>query len=331
MTQVSIVFACPFTIIVLILRRIRNNHMSQDQLSNSILQTAKDSLGHLQENLPEIIEIYKPPSMEFAVAMTKIVSKLSPLVGNMIEYATIFALNKDGRFKDKGKWIRQDPGFPDAFFEPFASDGMVKTGIEIKAWLPLATEITARLKDSQNIFLQNNYDVALIAWIPEFIFWGKPQILDVLVVSGLSVAQARDNHYHNPPDYIVCEPEDTSSRTRNLQQTNTTGHKLQPEGDRQMLFQRFQEWGVDYSLDPDYQSHLKSVKRYYREDTNYAKLDRIEHPEIEQFKTRVENMIVCGNSISAWGALLDASPSEIEFAVQKLVKLQQADQKSNLP
>lgn len=42
-----------------------------------------------------------------------------------------------------------------------------------------------------------------------------------------SVAEARDEHYHRPPDYLVFEPGDCSARTRNLQQTNTNGYKFQ--------------------------------------------------------------------------------------------------------
>ncbi len=40
-----------------------------------------------------------------------------------------------------------------------------------------------------------------------------------------SIAEARDQHYHKPPDYLVVEPEDTSRRTKNLRQTNTNGYK----------------------------------------------------------------------------------------------------------
>ena len=45
-----------------------------------------------------------------------------------------------------GEWIRQDPGFPDALFK--SSIIQPNPGIEIKAWFPFATEITARFKDS---------------------------------------------------------------------------------------------------------------------------------------------------------------------------------------
>ena len=119
---------------------------------------------------------------------------------------------------------RQDPGFPDTIFQ-----GSINPvpGFEIKAWFPLATEITARFKDSQNHFVKDNTHVAMLAWLPEKLIYGKPEILAVCVMSGKTVAAARDNHYHNPPDYIVLEPEDTTARTKNLQQTNTNGYKFQ--------------------------------------------------------------------------------------------------------
>jgi hypothetical protein len=42
-------------------------------------------------------------------------------------------------------------------------------------------------------------------WLPEHLVYGRPYILDVVVVSGTSVAKARDDRYHNPPDYLVVE------------------------------------------------------------------------------------------------------------------------------
>ena len=56
-----------------------------------------------------------------------------------------------------GEWIRQDPGFPDALFK--SNTISPNPGIEIKAWFPFATEITARFKDSITIFSQDNIDI----------------------------------------------------------------------------------------------------------------------------------------------------------------------------
>jgi len=119
-------------------------------------------------------------------------------------------------------------------------------GFEIKLWFPLATEMTARFRDSQNHFKHDQTHVLLLAWMPERVIFGKPQIIDVIAASGLSIAKARDEHYHNPPDYLVIEPNDTSTRTRNLQQTNTAGYKWQgTPADFRKAQQLVASWGAN--------------------------------------------------------------------------------------
>lgn len=142
------------------------------------LRIASHLVQDLSSNYIDVVEIKKPNSIEYAVNLAKVVSKLSPLIGNMIEFTTVDLLNAYD-WKGQGKWMRQDPGFPDA---TFSSKSIVPNpGIEIKAWFPFATEITARFKESQNIFIDNpNINVALIAWLPENVIWGKPHILDTL-------------------------------------------------------------------------------------------------------------------------------------------------------
>jgi hypothetical protein len=190
-------------------------------------------------------------------------------------------------------------------------------GLEIKAWFPLATEITARFKDSQNHFRFDQTYVSLIAWLPEAVIYGKPKILDVCVVSGFSVAKARDDHYHNPPDYLVLEPEDTTQRTANLQQTNTNGYKFQ--GTDEELFQAQEivnSWGNDgriYQPTQEYQMLLRElITRFkYRLDTNFAKMDRIVHPGIEDFKKRVYGTQFSGMEVGQWNRLLASRREEL--------------------
>ena len=242
--------------------------------------------------------------------------------------ATVFRgcldLLNETDWENEGKWIRQDPGFPDALFK---SDSIVPNpGIEIKAWFPLATEITARFKDSVTIFEKDNIDMALIAWLPENVIWGKPQIIDALVVSGKSVAQARDTHYHRPPDYLVFEPEDTSNSTANLQQTNTNGYKLQIDKcnleDAKAVVE---SWGEDkkrYSPLPEYQKLLRTLygQFVYRLDTNYAKIDRIEHSEIENFKQKVLETEFKGRSIKSWADIFSSrNESLLEEALRTII------------
>jgi hypothetical protein len=269
----------------------------------------------------DLLTVTKPVSPDAAVNLSKVISKLSPLLGNLIEFNSVEYLNDKQEFQGLGRWMRQDPGFPDTVF---ASEYVLPTpGFEIKAWFPLATEITARFKDSQNHFVQDNTYVTMLAWLPEHIIYGKPYILDVVVVSGDSVAKSRDNHYHNPPDYIVLEPEDTTARTRNLQQTNTNGYKFQgTPAEFQAAQQMVAQWGPygrTYSTAPEYQRLLHQLlgNFRYRLDTNFAKMDRIFHPELEAFKTRVMNTYVHGLSVYQWGTMFrNASDAQIKHVLE---------------
>ena len=270
------------------------------------IDCATEHLKELSGHVFDLLTVSKPVTPDAAVNLSKVVSKLSPLLGNLIEFNTVEFLNDKEEFHGTGEWRRQDPGFPDTVF-----DGIDPTpGFEIKAWFPLATEITARFKDSQNHFADDNTYVCMLAWLPEHIIFGKPYILDVVVVSGSSVAKARDDHYHNPPDYLVLEPEDTTARTRNLQQTNTNGYKLQSV-ERAALAQAtdlIKGWGADgrdYKPSPEYQARLRELMGLlpYRLDTNYAKMDRIVHAELEAFKRRVMATKVHGLTIREWERL----------------------------
>ncbi len=275
--------------------------------TKNALSLAGKHLLTLKGHAFDVLTITKPISPKAAVNLAKVISKLSPLLGNLIEFNSVEFLNDQSDFKGHGTWVRQDPGFPDAIFQ-----GSIDPvpGFEIKAWFPLATEITARFKDSQNHFIKENTHVAMLAWLPEQLIYGKPEILAVCVVSGKSVAAARDNHYHHPPDYIVLEPGDTTARTRNLQQTNTNGYKFQGTAKEFKRAEKFvASWGKDgkkYKPAFDYQAKLRQLfGRYsYRLDTNFAKIDRIVHSEIERFKDEVMNTKVHGLTVEEWRGLL---------------------------
>ncbi len=255
----------------------------------------------------DLLTVTKPISPEAALNLAKVVSKLSPLLGNLIEFNTCEYLSDKPEFKDIGQWKRQDPGFPDAIFD---GDISPVPGFEIKAWFPLATEITARFKNSQNHFVDDRTYVAMLAWLPEHLIYGKPYILDVVVVSGASVAKARDDHYHNPPDYLVLEPEDTKARTRNLRQTNTNGYKFQGStvefGEAVKIVKTWGKKARLYRPAADYQALLRQlIARFnYRLDTNYAKMDRIVHTQLEAFKTHVLSCEVNGMTVREWARVL---------------------------
>lgn len=275
--------------------------------TREVITAASQHIRNLSGHVFDVLTVTKPVSQEAASNLAKVISKLSPLLGNMIEFNIVEYLNNQVEFDGIGNWIRQDPGFPDTIFQ-----GVEPTpGFEIKAWFPLATEITARFKDSQNHFLHDQTYVAMLAWLPEKLIYGKPRIVNVCIVSGLSVAEARDDHYHNPPDYLVIEPEDTRARTRNLQQTNTNGYKFQGTGhELAQAGKVVRDWGANarkYDVGPDYQNQLRDLmSRFkYRLDTNFAKMDRIAHAEIERFKTLVYETQFQGMKIGEWNRLLN--------------------------
>ena len=282
--------------------------------TQEVINLAREYLRGLADHEFDVLEVAKPVSPEAAVNLAKIISKLSPLVGNLIEFNTCEYLNDQEGFGAFGQWQRQDPGFPDTIFVGSVSP---TPGFEIKAWFPLATEITARFKDSQNHFTQDQTYVAMLAWLPEFLIFGKPKIIDIVVVSGRSVAKARDDHYHNPPDYLVLEPEDTAERTSNLQQTNTNGYKFQGTSEQfieaQAIVASWGGGGATYLPTPAYQARLRElIARFpYRLDTNFAKMDRIVHAEIEAFKERVHGSQFHGMSIGEWNRLLSRGDDTI--------------------
>lgn len=288
--------------------------------TKEVIDVASRYLSELPGKVFDVLSVSKPVSPIAAVNLSKVISKLSPLIGNMIEINTCEFLNEKKEFMGIGKWRRQDPGFPDVIFD----GGVLPVpGFEIKAWFPLATEITARFKDSQNHFLDDRTYVAMIAWLPEFLIYGRPKIIGVVIASGASVAKARDDHYHNPPDYLVLEPEDTSRRARNLQQTNTNGYKWQEDGDyvkekelEAMASRMVENWGVEfknYSPSFEYQKKVRELlgKFKYRLDTNYAKMDRIGHPKIDEFSRKVYETNFHGRTIGEWNRLLSGGGDRV--------------------
>lgn len=288
--------------------------------TSDVLFKVNDSLKNFGNFSFDVLNISKPETVAEAVNLCKIISKLSPVVGNLIEFRAVDFFNNIPELSEIGTWRRQDPGFPDTIFD---SPVAPKPGIEIKAWFPLATEMTARFKDSQKFFTQNQTYVLVVCWLPEFVIYGKPVVIGTSFVSGKSIAEARDNHYFNPPDYLVLEPENTDERTSNLQQTNTNGYKFQ---DSEKAFEEAKKFinrnkilKGTYSLDDGFQMKLRELfGRYkYRLDTNYAKIDRIQHFAIENFKAEIMDTKFCGLSILEWSKII-ASADKIES--QKILK-----------
>lgn len=278
--------------------------------SERVLELATEHLDSLVGHIFDVINISEPVSEDYARFLAKIVSKLSPIVGNMIEEQMTSHLNTLEELHNIGSWIRQDPGFPDNVFQSDLLENM--PGIEVKAWFPLSTEITARFKTSQNLLNDNNTLLALVVWIPEFILYGRPKIIDIWVGNARSVAIARDTHYFNPPHYLVIEPQDTTDRTANLQQQNVEGYVFQPspEFSTEELSNYFNNLELDslaYPPSLQLQDAIEDLRNNfrYRLDTNFAKLDRLQHAEINEFKRQVldSELFQTGHNIKFWSKI----------------------------
>ena len=104
--------------------------------TQDVIKLASHHLDALSGHTLDVLDVSKPVTANAAVNLAKIISKLSPLLGNLIEFNTVEFLNTQNEFAEFGIWKRQDPGFPDTIFV-----GQVQPtpGMEIKAWFPLAT------------------------------------------------------------------------------------------------------------------------------------------------------------------------------------------------
>ena len=79
--------------------------------TQKILSAAAIDLGKLVGRAFDILTISKPASLEAAINLAKVISKLSPLVANLIEFAAMELLNERKACARFGRWVRQDPWF----------------------------------------------------------------------------------------------------------------------------------------------------------------------------------------------------------------------------
>lgn len=273
----------------------------------------------LQSLVGESIETISVNSLsaEDAPFLGRIVSKLSPIIGNLLEARIIQVLDEEA---EAGfSWQRQDPGFPDAIL--LGPDGKpTGSGFEVKAWFVHSTELTGRFRESVRLLEPRDVRVLVIAWSMSNIVYGTPKILGVLTTSGIEVARSRDLHYWNPPHYVTSEPGDTSLRTANLQQSNVSGFKLQASDP--VVISQAEDLvartpiGSAQPHEPAAQSLAAALRSSfdYRLDTNFAKIDRIDNDAIEGFKRAVLGLEHEGRRVHAWTQLLRDLNSEVGSA-----------------
>lgn len=292
--------------------------------TNDVLSDATNIISSMKNEIFDVLSISKPDDIEYAKFMAKVNSKISSIVGNMIEFSMANVLNENSKYKSLGHWERQDPDFPDNVFLSDHLSGEIP-GIEVKAWYPLATEITARFKPSQAILSTNNPLLALVAWAPEYILHGSPKILGVYITPAIELAKSRDNHYYQPPHYLLLEPGNTINRTKNLQQRNVEGY-VQQDWSKKMeedALKLLTNSGIDlntYKINSQTNKimHEINAKFPYRLDTNFAKINRIKNTGVNTFKENILSEKLFGYPISYW-ARITKDPKVIDTYYKKLI------------
>ena len=264
---------------------------------------------------------------EDAPFLALIVSKLSPIIGNLLEQR-ILELIEEGAPHGL-RWRRQDPDFPDVVLQDREGQS-TGTGYKVKAWYALSTEMTGRFRESYNLLVNRNVRVAIVAWIMSHVVYGSPLVIDILSVDAASVAEQRDRHYHKPPLYLIVEPRDTTERTRNLQQTNVNGFRIQEsstvrlEDAARLVASHPGRLAKPHTAEAQVLNAELMNRFAYRLDTNFAKVDRIDHPEIERFKASVLDRVVRGRKLDDWsrilGTLSDASKPASQEEAARLIR-----------
>ena len=283
-------------------------------IAQKVLTLASTHLQGLSGHVFDVLTLSKPVSLEAAVNLSKVISKLSPLLGNLIEFNTVEFLNDQPEYQGLGEWRRQDPGFPDTIF--VGPTVTPPPGFEIKAWFPLATEITARFKDSQKHFREDQTNVCMLAWLPDRLIFGKPKSL-TFASSRVDPSRRREIITITTRPITLFLNQKTQRRGR---ETSSRRTRTAISGRaRQNSSRKPENWlghgalkAEKYKPTPKHQVLLRQLlsKFPYRLDTNFAKMDRIVHPGIEDFKERVRGTVIHGMSVAQWSRLLSRRSDE---------------------
>jgi hypothetical protein len=263
----------------------------------------------LQSLVGDLVDTISVKSLETRDApfLGLVVSKLSPIIGNLLEKKITQILTESAA---KGfHWLRQDPGFPDAVLINESGE-QTGFGYEVKAWYALSTELTGRFRESRNLLSGKHVKVVIVAWTMSHIVYGTPKILGILSVDADAVASSRDSHYFKPPQYLTVEPGNTTNRTKNLQQSNVNGYRLQVDDPsviakaKKLVADKKGESLIPHSREAQLLANELMSRYQYRLDTNFAKVDRIDNSEIENFKSAILGQSERGRTIKEWSKLL---------------------------
>ena len=70
--------------------------------THDVIKRASQYLANLSGHTFDVLDVSKPVTVNAAVNLAKVISKLSPLLGNLIEFNTVEFLNKQEDFSEFG-------------------------------------------------------------------------------------------------------------------------------------------------------------------------------------------------------------------------------------
>lgn len=263
----------------------------------------------------------------------KNISKLSPLISVEIEtrardhlrseFSDILPSNINWVVNERIEGEKYpDLALADLQFDP--PSNWVWAGIEIKAWCPLATEISGRMMKGQSIMEEYPDQLVLIVWLPENLLYGEPKILATWVGEGQDIAKARDDHWHwvldrdaSTKSSLILEPDFSPDRDPHKQHTNVYRYKWDDdsEGSQEKLDEleeRAEELGIidePYSPEDEFQKKVQTLRgefsEYFTEGSNFRKIGRCHYDELEEFQERFKKeTFVEGKSVAQWESCL---------------------------
>lgn len=254
------------------------------------------------------------------VEFLKNMSKLSSLMSVQIETRALKRVNAlyGDQLPDNAGWVINEriggEKYPDLAFADFdfqPSSDWVWPGVEIKAWCPFATEMSGRMMKGQSIMQKYPDQLLLVAWLPEHLLYGKPQVIGTWVGDGLEMAKSRDEYWHDPPRSLILEPDFSPDREAHKQHTNVDRY-LWDDSDAKLdeareMARDLDLLGTAYSYEDDYQRRVRQLYSTftYKKGTNFRKLNRLHHDPLDTFPERIrQNTMIEGKTLAEWNTLL---------------------------
>jgi len=254
------------------------------------------------------------------IEFIKNMSKLSSLISVQIETKALKRINATygDSLPDNVGWVVNEriggEKYPDLAFGDFEFDpgsDWVWPGVEIKAWCPFATAMSGRMMKGQSIMQKYPDQLLLVAWLPEHLLYGKPQVIGTWVGDGLEMAKSRDEYWHDPPRSLILEPDFSPDREAHKQHTNVDRYLWDDSDDKldeaREMARDLDLLGTTYSYEGDYQRRVRQLYSSftYKKGTNFRKLNRLHHDPLDTFPERIrQNTTIEGKTLAEWNTHL---------------------------